>query len=72
MMGVETLSLIQCNWWLDELGPDSGIFAALRQAYNQRKIRKGAFWEDRYHATAVECDEHLAQCLVYIDIHPVK
>jgi putative transposase len=24
------------------------------QEYNQRKNRKGAFWEDRYHATAVE------------------
>ena len=24
------------------------------QGYNQRKGRKGAFWEDRYHATAIE------------------
>ena len=24
------------------------------QEYNQRKDRKDAFWEDRYHATAVE------------------
>ena len=24
------------------------------QEYNQRKKRKGAFWEDRYHATAIE------------------
>jgi REP element-mobilizing transposase RayT len=23
------------------------------QEYNQRKRRKGAFWEDRYHATAI-------------------
>jgi len=23
------------------------------QEYNQRKKRKGAFWEDRYHATAI-------------------
>ena len=37
------------------------------QAYNRRKNRKGAFWEDRYHATAVETGEHLARCLVYID-----
>ena len=29
------------------------------QEYNQRKNRKGAFWEDRYHATAVENGEHL-------------
>ena len=37
------------------------------QAYNQRKKRKGAFWEDRYHATAVEGDVHLARCMVYAD-----
>ena len=24
------------------------------QAYNHRKVRKGAFWEDRYHAPAIE------------------
>jgi hypothetical protein len=24
------------------------------QEYNQRKARGGAFWEDRYHATAIE------------------
>jgi len=24
------------------------------QEYNHRKNRKGAFWEDRYHATAIE------------------
>jgi hypothetical protein len=29
------------------------------QEYNQRKKRKGAFWEDRYHATAVDVEEHL-------------
>ena len=28
------------------------------QEYNSRKNRKGAFWEDRYHATAVE-SEHI-------------
>jgi len=42
------------------------------QEYNQRKNRKGAYWEDRYHATAVESGDHLARCMVYIDIHPVK
>ncbi len=40
--------------------------------YNRRKKRKGAFWEDRYHAIAVEVDSHLIRCLIYIDIHPVK
>lgn len=42
------------------------------QEFNHRKKRKGAFWEDRYHATAVETDEHLAKCIVYIDLNMVR
>jgi REP element-mobilizing transposase RayT len=42
------------------------------QEYNQRKNRKGAFWEDRYHATAVEADFHLIQCMIYIDLNMVR
>ena len=42
------------------------------QEYNQRKKRKGAFWEDRYHATAVERDVHLARCMFYIDMNMVR
>lgn len=42
------------------------------QEFNQRKKRNGAFWEDRYHATAVESDEHLAKCIVYIDLNMVR
>src|SRR3989304_6346843 len=42
------------------------------QEYNQRKGRQGAFWEDRYHATAIESDEHLHRCLVYIDLNMVR
>ena len=42
------------------------------QEYNQRKNRQGAFWEDRYHATAIEADEHLHRCLVYIDLNMVR
>ena len=42
------------------------------QEYNQRKKRKGAFWEDRYHAVAVETDSHLVRCLVYIDLNMVR
>ena len=42
------------------------------QEYNQRKSRKGAFWEDRYHATAVSSDRHLIQCIVYIDLNMVR
>lgn len=33
------------------------------QEYNERKNRHGAFWEDRYHASAIEPDEHLHRCL---------
>lgn len=38
----------------------------------QRKGRQGALREDRYHATAIEADEHLHRCLVYIDWNRVR
>ena len=46
--------------------PDSIKLIAGRtgQKFNQRKARKGAYWEDRYHATAVEDGDHLLQCIV--------
>jgi putative transposase len=42
------------------------------QEYNQRKSRQGAFWEDRYHATAIETDAHLHRCVVYLDLNMVR
>jgi REP element-mobilizing transposase RayT len=42
------------------------------QEYNLRKNRNGAYWEDRYHATAVEAGSHLIQCMVYIDLNMVR
>jgi REP element-mobilizing transposase RayT len=42
------------------------------QEFNQRKKRKGAFWEDRYHATAIETNHHLIGCLTYIDLNMVR
>jgi len=42
------------------------------QEYNRRKSRKGAFWEDRYFATAVSTDNHLIRCLVYIDLNMLR
>ena len=42
------------------------------QDYNRRKRRKGAFWEDRYHATAVQADSHFVQCMLYIDLNMVR
>jgi len=54
--------------------PKSVQLAAGRtaQEYNQRKRRKGAYWEDRYHATAVQTDRHLIQCIVYMDLNMVR
>ena len=42
------------------------------QEYNQRKNRNGAFWEDRYHATAIQTNEHLIRCIAYIDLNMVR
>jgi len=42
------------------------------QEYNQRKARCGAFWQDRYHATAIETDAHLRRCLCYVDLNMVR
>lgn len=57
-----------------EIIPKSVQLAAGRtaQEYNQRKRRKGAYWEDRYHATAVETNHHLVQCIVYMDLNMVR
>jgi REP element-mobilizing transposase RayT len=40
--------------------------------YNLRKNRMGAFWQDRYHATAVKTGKHLIRCLAYIDLNMVR
>lgn len=42
------------------------------QSYNRRHGRRGAYWEDRYHAAAIESGEHLWRCLVYIDLNMVR
>src|SRR5210317_1314703 len=54
--------------------PDSIKLVAGRtgQEYNKRKKRKGAFWQDRYHATAVQSNSHLIKCMTYIDLNMVR
>lgn len=54
--------------------PRSMMLAASRVAleYNKRKKRSGSYWEDNYHATAVESGSHLQQCLVYIELNMVR
>ena len=42
------------------------------QEYNLRKKRPGSFWQDRYHATAIESGRHLRHCVVYIDLNMVR
>jgi len=58
----------------EEVIPQSMQLLASRtaQQYNKRKGRKGAFWQDRYHATAIESGEHLARCLIYVDLNMVR
>ena len=48
------------------------IAGRVGQEYNRRKKRNGAFWEDRYHATAIETGAHLLRCLVYVDLNMVR
>jgi len=48
------------------------IAGRVAQEYNERKNRRGAFWEDRYHATAVQTDHHLIRCMSYIDLNMVR
>lgn len=42
------------------------------QRYNRRHSRCGPFWKDRYHVTAIETGQHLASCLIYIDLNMVR
>jgi putative transposase len=42
------------------------------QEYNVRRGREGAFWSDRYHATAIDSDEYLWRCMLYINLNMVR
>lgn len=44
----------------------------IAQEYNTRKRRLGAFWQDRYHATAVQSNRHLWRCMTYVDMNMVR
>ena len=65
--------LVKSNRLHDTI-PNSMQLLASRtaQLYNDRKNRKGAFWEDRYHATAIDSDEYLINCMMYIDMNMVR
>ena len=65
---------IQSFW--DHLSHIFWDLAAYRWSYcpriQRRKRRKGTFWEDRYHAAAIESGEHVRRCIVYIDLNMVR
>ncbi len=48
------------------------VEGCVARAYNRRKGRRGAFWQECYHATAIDTDQHLANCLVYVDLNMVR
>ena len=48
------------------------VAGRIGQEYNIRRLRKGSYWEDRYHATIIEGGEHLLRCIVYIDMNMVR
>ena len=57
----------------DEIAASMQLIAGrTAQSFNQRKGRRGAFWEDRYHATAVDTEGYLARCVVYVDLNMVR
>jgi len=56
-----------------EIGRSMQLMAGCTaRAYNARKRRRGAFWEDFYQATLVDTDDHLARCFTYIDLNMVR
>lgn len=71
--------LATCRGFRDRMPPPQAISRSLQLiesrvaiGFNSRKDRHGAFWEDRYHATAVESGPQLAKCLTYIDMNMVR
>ena len=40
--------------------------------FNDRHQRTGTLWEGRYRGTLVQPDRHLLDCMVYLDLHPVR
>ncbi len=80
--GLSVLNYIATSNHIHLLVADQGnseISAAMQlvagrtaQEFNKRKSRQGAFWEDRYHTTAVQTNHHLEQCMTYIDLNMVR
>lgn len=48
------------------------VSGRMASEYNKRNNRSGAFWGDRYHATAVQENKHLFNCMMYMDMNMVR
>ncbi len=48
------------------------VAGRVAQAFNSRRGRSGAFWQDRYHATAVEDNHHFVHAVIYVDLNMVR
>lgn len=40
--------------------------------YNLRHARTGTLWEGRYKSTLIQAERHLLNCMVYMDLNPVR
>lgn len=40
--------------------------------FNVRHARTGTLWDGRYRATVLQAREHLLDCMVYLDLNPVR
>jgi len=60
--------------------PETGAAARLMQKlgrqyvgqFNARHRRTGTLWEGRYRSTVIQADQHLLQCMAYMDLNPVR
>lgn len=67
------IHLLVCDQGRGEIAKSMQLIAGrTAREYNQRKGRRGAYWEDRYHATAVDTGVYLRQCMTYIDLNMVR
>jgi REP-associated tyrosine transposase len=48
------------------------LHGRMGQWYNREKGHSGSFWSDRFHTTRIQNGEHLARCLIYIDLNMVR
>ncbi len=42
------------------------------QYFNRRHLRSGTLWEGRYKATLLQPEPHLIDCMIYLDLSPVR